>query len=132
MDDQSLAFAAFRRSADYTEHSSYKSGSLGISFDALKPAFAAARAIDKPDRYQARAFFEEFFIPYLIRDGDAPGLVTGYYEPVIKASGNADVRCLVPFLSPPDDLVKMVEDVRPTGLDPSYRFARRTQSGLVE
>ena len=67
MDDQSLAFAAFRRSADYTEHSSYKSGSLGISFDALKPAFAAARAIDKPDRYQARAFFEEFFIPYLIR-----------------------------------------------------------------
>lgn len=144
MDDQSLAFHAFRRSADYTKNSSYKSGSLGISFEALKPSFVAARKIENPDKYQARAFFEAFFIPCLIAEpnrsaepplntgDDARGFVTGYYEPIIKASRQADDRFKVPFLSPPDDLVKIADKDRPTGLDPSFRFARKTQSGLKE
>lgn len=138
MDDQSPAFRAFRRSADYAKNSSYKSGSLGISFDALKPAFAAAREIENLDKYQARAFFEDFFIPCLIAapplstGRDAGGFVTGYYEPVIKASRHADDRFKVPFLSPPEDLVKIADKDRPKGLDPSYRFARKTQAGLIE
>src|SRR5690606_22161739 len=89
-------------------------------------------------------FFDGFFLPCIIAEpivsaepllntgGGAQALVTGYYEPVIKASRHADHRFKVPFLSPPDDLVKIADKDRPTGQDPSFRFARKTQTGLKE
>lgn len=131
-DDQSAAFAAFRRSADYAAAHSYKSGGLGISFEALKPIFAAARMLDNPGPAQARAFFEQNFIPCRIVPDEGNGFVTAFYEPDIEASLQADDRFKVPFLRQPDDLVKVTDDNRPQGLDPSFAFARRTGNGLVE
>jgi len=131
-DDQSAAFAAFRRSADYAAAHSYKSGGLGISFEALKPIFAAARMLDNPGPAQARAFFEQNFIPCRIVPDAGNGFVTAFYEPEIEASLQADDRFKVPFLRQPDDLMKVTDDNRPQGLDPSFAFARRTGNGLVE
>ncbi|WP_095447696.1 murein transglycosylase A [Ochrobactrum quorumnocens] len=128
-DDQALAFSAFRRSADYAEHNRYNSGSLGISFEALAPAFAAARSLDKPDTAQARAFFEEHFVPCRI---DAEGFVTAFYEPEIEASRKPDAHFIVPFLKKPDDLVKVTDENRPAGLDASFAFARKTLQGIEE
>ncbi|MBC8716356.1 murein transglycosylase A [Ochrobactrum sp. Marseille-Q0166] len=128
-DDQALAFSAFRRSADYAEHNSYNSGSLGISFEALRPTFAAARLFTNPDIAQARAFFEEHFVPCLI---DAEGFVTAFYEPEIEASRSFDKQFTVPFLRKPDDLVKVTDENRPLGLDASYAFGRQTPDGVVE
>ncbi|MDT6939714.1 murein transglycosylase A [Brucella pseudogrignonensis] len=128
-DDQALAFSAFRRSADYAEHNRYNSGSLGISFEALKPAFAAARALTNPNTAQARAFFEEHFVPCRI---DAEGFVTAFYEPEIAASRTPDAHFTVPFLKKPDDLVKVTDENRPVGMDASYAFARQTANGVEE
>ena len=131
-DDQSAAFAAFRRSADYAAHQTYKSGSLGISFEALRPVFAAARDFDNPSVEKARTFFEQNFIPCQIVPDQGKGFVTAFFEPEIEASLQADDRFNVPFLRQPDDLVKVTEDNRPVGLDPSFAFARLTEDGLVE
>ncbi len=131
-DDQALAFAAFRRSADYAEYKTYRSGSLGITFDALKPVFAAARALDNPDTGTARCFFERHFVPCRVEPQEGKGFVTGFYEPEIEASRIADAHFGVPFLRKPDDLVKVSDENRPAGFDPSFAFARRTEGGLAE
>ena len=131
-DDQALAFAAFRRSADYAAKNTYHSGSLGISFEALEPVFAAARLLDDPDTITARAFFEQHFVPCQIVPEQEQGFVTGFYEPEIEASLTADDRFTVPFMRKPDDLVKVTDDNRPAGFDPTYAFARQTEAGLVE
>ena len=128
-DDQALAFAAFRRSADYAQNNHYNSGSLGISFEALGPSFAAARLLDTPDTQQARAFFEEHFIPCLI---EADGFVTAFYEPEIHASLIPDAHFTVPFLKKPDDLVKVTDENRPHDMDVSFAFARQLPQGIAE
>ena len=131
-DDQSAAFAAFRRSADHAARQTYKSGSLGIGFEALQPVFAAARSLDNPGLEEARAFFERNFIPCRIVPDTGQGFVTAFYEPEIEASLHADERFKVPFLRQPDDLAKVTDENRPQGFDPSFAFARRTENGLVE
>lgn len=128
-DDQASAFSAFRRSADYAQNNRYSSGSLGISFEALQPAFAAARLLDNPDTAQARAFFEDHFVPCRV---DADGFVTAFYEPEIEASRTPDAQFTIPFLKRPDDLVKVTDENRPAGLDASFAFARKTLQGIVE
>lgn len=128
-DDQDEAFAAFRRCADYAQNHTYKSGSLGIGFEALQPVFSAARGLENPGILQARAFFEEYFLPCRI---NAQGFVTAFYEPEIEASRTPDVHFTVPFLKKPDDLVKVTDENRPQCFDPSYAFALQTSDGLVE
>ncbi len=131
-DDHAAAFAAFRRSAIHAEHESYKSGSLGITFEALQPAFAAARRLDNPGNDAARAFFQAHFVPCHIRSDTETGFVTGFYEPEIAASRVADARFRVPFLRKPDDLEKITDENRPAGFDPSFAFARRTAQGTAQ
>lgn len=128
-DDQAAAFAAFRYSAQYAAQNIYKSGSLGITFEALQPAFTAARSLDKPDSLVARDFFERYFIACRI---EAQGFVTAFFEPVIEASRTADAQFNVPFLKKPDDLVKITDENRPEDFDPSFAFAKATPDGLVE
>lgn len=131
-DDQSAAYAAFRRSADHAGNGRYKSGSLGISFEALSPVFAAARRFDRPGPAEARAFFERHFLPCRIVPDGGRGFVTAFYEPEIEASLVPDDRFRVPFLRRPDDLVKVTEENRPAGFDPSFAFARQGANGLAE
>jgi membrane-bound lytic murein transglycosylase A len=51
-------------------------------------ACAAAAQIDDLDLNSARAFFEAYFTPYQFAntDGTLDGLVTGYYEPLLRGS----------------------------------------------
>jgi membrane-bound lytic murein transglycosylase A len=58
------------------------------------------------DTLGARAYFERYFLPVAIRDGDAAdGLFTGYYEPVLAGSRQRDGHHATPLLAPPPDLV---------------------------
>ena len=131
-DNHALAFAAFRRSADYAAEKTYSSGALGIGFEALQPIFAAARTVDNPGIAQARTFFEEHFVPCRIQPETGQGLVTGFYEPEIEASRTPDAVFNVPFLRKPGDLVKVTDANRPHGWDGSFAFASETDSGLIE
>jgi membrane-bound lytic murein transglycosylase A len=128
-DDMSLAFEAFRRSAEHVLTKPYRTGSLGIDFTAFAEVYAAARETPAPIRADAQAFFERFFSPALIQ---TEGFVTGFYEPEVEASTVRTGRFKVPLLSRPDDLVDIDDTNRPAGLDPYLAFGRRTGDGIVE
>ncbi|MDP3124268.1 MAG: murein transglycosylase A [Thiobacillus sp.] len=66
-----------------------------------------AAALPPPDDATARAFFEQRFQPYQAtqEDGSAEGLVTGYYEPLLKGDRVQTERARFPLYAPPDDLV---------------------------
>jgi len=73
-----------------------------------RPACLAAPQV-APGDDRARAFFEHYFAPYLVgSNGDADGLFTGYYEPLLKGSRERSGTYQTPILRRPSDLV-MVE-----------------------
>jgi len=55
----------------------------------------------------AKAWFEANFRPWQLvnPDGNREGLVTGYYEPVVRGSRTQKPPYLTPVFGPPDDLI---------------------------
>ncbi len=68
-----------------------------------------ARAMPAPDDATARAFFEQRFQPYraTAEDGGEEGLVTGYYEPLLKGDRVRTDRARHPLYATPDDLISV-------------------------
>ncbi len=129
-DDQLAAFDAFRRCAFQGLKKPYRSGSLGVAFDAFSECHEAVRNVSPANRQQAQAFFEEFFVP--ARVGMKPGLVTGFYEPEVEASPVPTSHHRVPLLARPADLVDVDDRNRPQEMDSYLAFARATPDGLVD
>jgi membrane-bound lytic murein transglycosylase A len=61
----------------------------------------------RPDRETARRFFETALTPYRVTDegGGAEGLITGYYEPLLRGSLRPSARYRYPVYTVPDDLL---------------------------
>lgn len=74
---------------------------------AWQPVCAEAMAMPTPSDAAARAFFEKRFQPYQStqEDGSPEGLVTGYYEPLLKGSRVRTDRARFPLYAAPDDLI---------------------------
>ncbi|MDD7960614.1 MltA domain-containing protein, partial [Klebsiella pneumoniae] len=55
---------------------------------AWQRACAAAGQLDELDVANVRAFFEQYFTPFQLanNDGTLDGLITGYYEPLLRGS----------------------------------------------
>lgn len=66
-----------------------------------------AAAMPAPDEASVRAFLEQRFQPYQAtqEDGGTEGLVTGYYEPLLKGDRARTERARYPLYAVPDDLV---------------------------
>ncbi|MDR2189551.1 MAG: murein transglycosylase A [Azonexus sp.] len=66
-----------------------------------------ARAADGQPGFDARAFFEQHLKPYAIlaADGSDSGMMTGYYEPLLRGSRKAAKGFAQPVLGVPDDLL---------------------------
>ena len=96
----------------------------GWSEDDLKPSFeaflASCQVLEKQTTWTAtcasarttarsdlRAWFEAQFQPWQLvnPDGEREGLVTGYYEPVLKGSRLRKPPYVVPVFGTPDDLI---------------------------
>lgn len=77
------------------------------SQEAWNTVCTAALALPRPDREQARRFFETRFTPYQLRqpDGGVEGLATGYYEPLLRGSRVQTPRYRYPIYGMPDDLL---------------------------
>jgi membrane-bound lytic murein transglycosylase A len=132
-DSHLQAFETFVRCAERAVEKPYRSGSLGISFEALAPIFADSRETPVESDGGARQFFEKWFRPARIESTDASdGFVTGFYEPEVVASAVRTERFKVPFLARPADLVDVDDVNRPNGFDPYFAFARQTPAGLIE
>jgi membrane-bound lytic murein transglycosylase A len=96
-DDNPLsAFEAFRASCSTIE-----------SQPSWNAACVAARSAAIASNGDARAWFEAQFRPWALvnPDGSRTGLVTGYYEPLLKGSRTRKPPYLSPLFAPPEDLV---------------------------
>ena len=67
----------------------------------------AALALNKPTQYALQTYFKKFFTPYLATNADTSeeGLITGYYQPILKGSRTPTVQYRYPLYAKPDDLL---------------------------
>jgi membrane-bound lytic murein transglycosylase A len=95
-DDQLASFEAFRASCSTLENQPLWNASC-----------ASAKAADVTTAAVARAWFEAEFRPWALvnPDGTREGMVTGYYEPLLKGSRTRKPPYLSPLFAPPEDLV---------------------------
>lgn len=104
-DAHAQALKAFRRSCGNiggkrAVGSSGNGGAFGTAGDWQRACNAAARAGGSDAA--ARAFFEEWFVPYLVESaGSNDGLFTGYYEALLNGSRRRSDRYSVPLYRPP-------------------------------
>lgn len=70
-------------------------------------ACAAVAQIPGEDPVAVRQFFESGFVPYAVHnaDGSAEGLVTGYYEPLLRGSRTPSKIYRFPVYGVPEDLL---------------------------
>lgn len=68
-----------------------------------------AQEVDAKDEKSIRLFFESFFVPHQVSntDGSENGLVTGYYEPLLRGSRKRGGPFQTPLHRAPDDLVSV-------------------------
>lgn len=67
----------------------------------------AATALPDPSRELIRNFFESRFTPYQVfnADGSDSGMITGYYEPLLRGSRKRSATFRYPVYGTPDDLL---------------------------
>ena len=70
-------------------------------------ACTAAKALNKPNKQAVKAYFTQNFNVYSAtnQDGVDTGLVTGYYEPLLKGSRSKSAQYPHPLYRQPSDLV---------------------------
>ena len=131
-DDHAAAFAAFRQGTAVLADHPPKPRALGTDAAALTTILMRAAALPLLDPNAARDFFEAEFGAFEVVPTTGAGFFTGYYEPEVEGSLTPTAAFRFPLYRRPGDLVEIASDERPSGLDPSFRFARRTANGLVE
>jgi membrane-bound lytic murein transglycosylase A len=79
---------------------------LGAKAD-WKSACAATPLVDVRDANAIRQYFETWFVPNIVRaeDGADTGLITGYYEPMLRGSRKRAGAFQTPLYKVPDDLL---------------------------
>jgi membrane-bound lytic murein transglycosylase A len=72
-----------------------------------KQVCAAMRAVDGTDGAAVRSYFEQHFVPHQVRapDGADTGLITGYYEPLLRGARKRGGAFQTALYGVPDDLL---------------------------
>lgn len=72
-----------------------------------KPVCESARSVEDKSPAALRAWFETQFRPWALTnpDGSRSGLITGYYEPILKGSRQKARGYAHPVFGPPEDMV---------------------------
>ena len=104
-DDHLAAFAAYQASCRALRKTP-RTDDSGPIHGALGNVCRKAIALQPQDAHTARAFFEQNFQPVRIaRLGEAEGLLTGYFEPIVAGSRFPSPEFPVPLYRRPRDLV---------------------------
>ena len=95
--------------------------------------FALSEASAKPNftRVMAKAFFETHFVPNRVDQSSHEGLLTGYYEPLIKGARTAVKGYETPVYRRPPDLVNVVAESERGAKSHQLTHMRKTDKGLV-
>ena len=99
-DDLSAALDTFRRGCPYRDRS-------------LAAACGDAAGLAAADGEAARSFFERWFDPAEVAGHDAPGFLTGYYEPVVAGSRTQADAFPAPLLGFPEGAAPAAEERLP-------------------
>ncbi|MEL6373459.1 MAG: MltA domain-containing protein [Pseudomonadota bacterium] len=83
-------------------------------------------------RARARAFFETYFEPHRVVHRKGRGLVTGYYEPLVRGARTPQGRYRTPVYKRPKDLVNLVTEAQRGAVGTKMTHARKTKRGLVK
>lgn len=119
-----------RRCAGYTSDvKPYRTGAFGLAVEDFRSIFDDAQSAGALSGLAARRFFEDRFEVFRI---EAPGHVTGYYEPEIEVSPQRTGRFRYPLYRRPDDLVDLDATNRPRDMDAAFLFGRRIGDRIVE
>jgi len=70
---------------------------------------AGAEQVDKNDSAAQRSFYEDKLTPFQVfnPDGSEQGVITGYYEPLLKGSRFKSARFRYPLYAAPDDMLEI-------------------------
>ena len=70
---------------------------------------AGTELVDKNDSAAQRSFYEDKLIPFQVfnPDGSEQGVITGYYEPLLKGSRFKSARFRYPLYAAPDDMLEI-------------------------
>lgn len=79
----------------------------------------------------ARAFFEGYFTPHRVEHAGSPGLLTGYYEPVIEGSRTPTAKFPIPIHRRPADLVNLVDESMRGAKSSTLTHGRKAEPGVV-
>ncbi|MEQ1717782.1 MAG: MltA domain-containing protein [Hyphomicrobium sp.] len=94
-------------------------------------ALSEAQAGRKMTGASARSFFEVNFRPKRVEQTTAPGLLTGYYEPLLKAARVATAEYQSPVYRRPADLVNVVAESERGAKSEQLTHMRQTGGGLT-
>lgn len=95
-----------------------------------RDALALANGGGKMSAVKAKAFFETNFAAQRVEQAIAPGLLTGYYEPLIKASRTRTGEFTTPVYKRPADLVNVVAESERGAKSAQFTHLRQTADGL--
>lgn len=135
-DDHLAAWKAFLASCKPVLRAGSRPAKPGIAgepqalLDICSSAVDLAKAKGIRTRGEARQFFEANFQPHRITGGDSEGLLTGYYEPVIKGSRTPTATYKIPIYKRPPDLVNIVAESERGAKSGSFTHQRKTANGL--
>ncbi len=130
-DDHLAAFKAFLKSCERVLVQAHeRAGTDKAPPAALVAACMAAGNLKQPTRAAARAFFEENFTANAVSHDGSPGLLTGYYEPLIAGSRTAEGIYQTPVYKRPPDLVNLVEESERAAAANGLSHARKTEKGI--
>jgi peptidoglycan lytic transglycosylase A len=91
---------------------------------------AARSARDIKTKAGARAFFERSFTPNAVAHKGRPGLLTGYYEPLLHGSRTPHGPYQTPIYKRPPDLVNVVPDTQHGSVRRGVlTYVRKTEKG---
>jgi membrane-bound lytic murein transglycosylase A len=78
-----------------------------VKREAWKEPCTVAKDVDATNEKAVRLFFESFFLPYQVSnpDGSDTGLITGYYEPLLRGARKRGGPFQTPLYRAPDDLL---------------------------
>lgn len=129
------SFEAFLKSARYhLENKPYAARSVEISMERFSEICQIAMDLSQQDNLSSaerRTFFTDSFQPNRIVNSGEPGLVTGYYEPVVEVSLTRDKTYRFPFYRQPDDLKDISNETdRLNNIPEGFQFARQCGNGF--
>jgi membrane-bound lytic murein transglycosylase A len=133
-DDHAAAFKTFLKSCDRVLAAARErapADKLARPSSALAAVCATASRLQGPvTKAVARTFFEQNFTPNILAHGGPAGLLTGYYEPVMKGSRTPQGEFQTPIHKRPPDLVTLVDETARATVGNSLTHGRKTDKGV--